>query len=119
MACGPEAQKQGEIAGANMAGGNESYEGTIVSNTLKVVGIDLTSSGEIDPEGKLQCVVRSDRENCNYCKVVFKEDKIVGCILLGEAKGKTELLGAIEKNADIREIKKSLLKEGFDFKQLQ
>jgi nitrite reductase (NADH) large subunit len=115
----PAAQKQGEIAGINMAGGNESYEGTVVSNTLKVVGIDLTSSGEIDPEGKLECVVRSDREKCSYCKVTFKEDKIVGCILLGETKGKTELLSAIEKHADIREIKASLLKEGFDFKQLE
>lgn len=114
----PAAQKQGEIAGDNMAGGNESYEGTIVSNMLKVVGIDLTSSGEIDPEGKLECVVRSDGENCNYCKVVFKEEKIVGCILLGETKGKAELLNAVEKNADMKKVKNSLLKEGFDFKQL-
>ncbi|MDP2967738.1 MAG: FAD-dependent oxidoreductase, partial [Deltaproteobacteria bacterium] len=55
----PAAQKQGEIAGVNMAGGDESYGGTVVSNTLKVVGIDLTSTGEIDAEGKLECVVRS------------------------------------------------------------
>jgi nitrite reductase (NADH) large subunit len=115
----PAAQKQGEIAGANMAGGEEFYEGTILSNTLKVVGIALTSTGEIDAEGKLECVVRSDREKCNYCKVIFKEDKIVGCILLGETRNKSELLSAIEKNADIKEIKNSLLEEGFDFKQLQ
>ena len=82
----PAAQRQGEIAGVNMAGGNEIYGGTVVSNTLKVVGIDLTSTGEIDAEGNLECVVRSDREKCNYCKVTFKEDKIVGCILLGETK---------------------------------
>ncbi|MBM4339817.1 MAG: NAD(P)/FAD-dependent oxidoreductase [Deltaproteobacteria bacterium] len=115
----PAAQKQGEIAGINMAGGNESYEGTVISNTLKVVGIDLTSTGEIDAEGNLECVVRSDRENCNYCKVTFKEDKIVGCILLGETKGKTEILNAIEKEVNIRELKNSILKEEFDFKQLE
>lgn len=115
----PAAQKQGEIAGVNMAGGNESYEGTVVSNTLKVVGIDLTSTGEIDAEGKFECVVRSDREKCSYCKVTFKEDKIVGCILLGETRGRAELLNAIEKEADIKDIKSSILKEGFDFNQLQ
>jgi len=115
----PAAQKQGEIAGTNMAGGNEIYEGTVVSNTLKVVGIDLTSAGEIDSEGKYECVVRSDREKCSYCKVTFKEDKIVGCILLGETRGKAALLSAVEKEADIKEIKSSLLKEGFDFKQLE
>lgn len=68
----PAAQKQGEIAGMNMAGRDVLYEGTVVSNKLKVVGIDLTSAGEIDPEGKLECVVRSDRERCHYCKVTFK-----------------------------------------------
>ncbi len=115
----PAAQKQGEIAGANMAGGNESYEGTVVSNTLKVVGIDLTSTGEIDAERKFECVVRSDREKCSYCKVTFKENKIVGCILLGETRGRAELLSAIEKEVDIKEIKNSILKEGFDFNQLK
>jgi nitrite reductase (NADH) large subunit len=115
----PAAQRQGEIAGANMAGGNEIYEGTVVSNTLKVVGIDLTSAGEIDAEGKYECVVRSDLEKCSYCKVTFKEDKIVGCILLGETRRRAELLSAIEKEADIKEIKSSLLKEGFDFRQFK
>jgi nitrite reductase (NADH) large subunit len=115
----PAAQRQGEIAGVNMAGGNLFYEGTVVSNTLKVVGIDLTAVGEIDPEGKLECVVRSDREKCNYCKVTFKEDRIVGCIFLGQTKGVSEILHAIENKIDVREFKDSILEEGFDFKRLK
>jgi nitrite reductase (NADH) large subunit len=115
----PAAQRQGETAGINMAGGNALYEGTVVSNTLKVVGIDLTAAGEIDAEGKLDCAVRSDREKCIYCKVAFKEDKIVGCIVLGDVKERSEILSAVEKNVNIEEIKKSLLKEGFDFKNLK
>jgi nitrite reductase (NADH) large subunit len=67
-----------------MAGGKAIYEGTVVSNTLKVVGIDFTAAGEIDAERRLECVVRSDIEQCTYCKITFKEEKIVGCILLGE-----------------------------------
>ena len=115
----PAAQRQGEIAGMNMAGGNVLYEGTVVSNTLKVVGIDLTATGEIDEEGKLECVVKSDREKCLYCKVAFREDKIVGCIFLGDVKGKSEILSAVEKNIDIKQIKSSLLKEGFSLKNLK
>ncbi len=115
----PAAQRQGEIAGMNMAGGDVLYEGTVVSNTLKVVGIDLTSAGEIDPEGKLECVVRSDRENCNYCKVTFKEDRIVGCIFLGETKGVPEILHAIENKIEVKDFKEEILKEGFDFKRLK
>jgi len=115
----PAAQKQGEIAGMNMAGGDVLYEGTVVSNKLKVVGIDLTSAGEIDPEGKLECVVRSDRERCHYCKVTFKEDRVVGCIFLGETKGVPEILHAIENKIEVKDFKEEILKEGFDFKRLK
>ncbi len=115
----PAAQRQGETAGVNMAGGNALYEGTVVSNTLKVVGIDLTAAGEIDAEGKLDCVVRSDREKCIYCKVAFKEDKIVGCIVLGDVEERSEILGAVEKSVNINQIKRLLLKEGSDFKNLK
>jgi nitrite reductase (NADH) large subunit len=115
----PAAQKQGETAGINMAGGNAIYEGTVVSNTLKVVGIDLTAAGEIDPEGKLECAVRSDREKCNYRKVTFKEDQIVGCIFLGQTQGVSEILNAIEKKINVKDLKDSILEEGFDFKRLR
>jgi nitrite reductase (NADH) large subunit len=114
----PAAQRQGEIAGVNMAGGNSLYEGTVVSNTLKVVGIDLTSAGDIDAEGKLECVVKSDIEKCIYCKVAFKENKVVGCILLGEVKAKSEILNAVAENIDVKQFRDSFSKEGFDFKKL-
>jgi nitrite reductase (NADH) large subunit len=113
----PAAQRQGEIAGVNMSGGSALYEGTVVSNTLKVVGIDLTSAGDIDAEGKL--IRRGEVIRCIYCKVAFKEDKIVGCIVLGDVKERSEILSAVEKNVNIEEIKKSLLKEGSDFKNLK
>jgi nitrite reductase (NADH) large subunit len=114
----PAAQRQGEIAGVNMSGGNSLYEGTVVSNTLKVVGIELTSAGDTDAEGNLECIVKSDLEKCIYCKVAFKENKVVGCILLGEVKAKSEVLNAVEENIDIKQIKDAFLKEGFDFKKL-
>jgi nitrite reductase (NADH) large subunit len=112
----PAAQRQGETAGVNMAGGDALYQGTVVSNTLKVVGINLTAAGEIDPEGKLECVVKSDREKCVYCKVAFKEDRIVGCIFLGDVKGSKEILNAIERKTNVKDMKDVLLKEGFDYK---
>jgi nitrite reductase (NADH) large subunit len=115
----PAAQRQGETAGVNMAGGSILYEGTVVSNTLKVVGIDLTASGDIDAEGKLECVVKSEKEKNIYRKVIFKEDKIVGCILLGNIKGNSEILNAIEKQVNVKDLKGFILEEDFDFKKLK
>jgi len=115
----PAAQRQGETAGVNMAGGSGLYEGTVMSNTLKVVGIDLTASGDIDAEGKLECVLKSDREKNIYRKVTFKEDKIVGCILLGNIKGNSEILNAIEKQVNVKDLKGLILEDDFDFKKLR
>ena len=114
----PASQRQGETAGINMAGARASYEGTVLSNTLKVVGINLTASGEIDSERKLECVVRQDRESGVYRKVAFKEDKIVGCILLGNVEGSPEILNAMEKKVDVKDYKSLILEEEFDFKRL-
>jgi nitrite reductase (NADH) large subunit len=114
----PASQKQGETAGMNMAGGNAPYEGTVVSNTLKVMGIDLTASGDIDAEGKLECV-ETDRAKNVYRKVAFKEDKIVGCILLGNIKGNSEILNAIEKQVNVKDMRSLILEEDFDFKKLK
>jgi len=115
----PAAQRQGETAGVNMAGGSGLYEGTVVSNTLKVVGIDLTASGDIDAEGKLECVLKSNREKNIYRKITFKEDKIVGCILLGDIKGNSEILNAIEKQVNVKDLKGLILEDDFDFKKLR
>ena len=46
----PAAEKQGEVAGINMAGGDTEYHGTTISNILKVAGIDICAAGDIDAE---------------------------------------------------------------------
>ena len=43
-------QYQGSIAGMNMAGGCVEFGGIPRSNTLKVLGLDLFSIGQINPE---------------------------------------------------------------------
>jgi nitrite reductase (NADH) large subunit len=63
--------------------------------------------------------VKSDREKNLYRKVIFKEDKIVGCILLGDIKGNSEILNAIEKQVNVKDLKNLILEEGFDFKKLK
>ncbi len=112
-------EKQGEIAGINMAGGDVRYEGTVMSNRLKVVGIDLVSSGDIDVEGKLEDLVKKDEGRYIYRKLVLRDDVIVGCILLGDVIGNREILRAVEHKMNVRAVKDDLLVDGFDFKKLK
>lgn len=114
----PASERQGEIAGINMAGGDELYEGTVLSNVLKVVGIDLVAAGEIDVEEKFESLVKKDIMKNIYRKLVIRDDILIGCILLGDVKGKKQILAAIDNKKNIGAHKAKLMDAGFDFSRL-
>jgi len=105
----PAAQKQGEVAGMNMAGGSAVYEGTTMSNMLKVVGIDLAAAGDIDAEGKSESVVHKDKDKYIYRKLVIKDNVITGCILYGDISGYQKILRAIGDKKDIGPVRQKLI----------
>jgi len=87
----PEAQEQGRIAGASMAGNlSETFNTVVPSNRLKVAGIELASAGEIDADGTLESDV--EKKDQVYRKIVKKEGKPVGCIMLGNTSGFSQLV---------------------------
>ncbi len=104
----PASEKQGEIAGQNMAGESAVYTGTTLSNQLKVVGIDLLAAGDIDPEGKLEALVDQNPEAGTYRKLVIKDNTIVGCLLFGTLEGRKKFLKALEEKKDISAVKDRL-----------
>lgn len=81
----PEAQEQGRVAGSNMAGVQKDFEAIVPSNRLKVAGIDLGSAGDIDPDNKLENEI--ERSENVYRKLVKKDGKLVGAIMLGNTAG--------------------------------
>jgi len=115
----PAAMAQGRAAGANMAGKETLYEGTLTANKLKVAGIDLVSMGDIDAEGDDECIVQEDVENCIYRKLVIENHSIAGAILLGDLRGEKEIQAAIEGHKDISLVKKKMEEEGFDLSKLE
>ena len=108
----PAAMEQGKIAGTNMAGGDSVYKGTTMANTLKVVGVDLASAGEIDAEGKFDSKMVTDEKI--YKKIVLDNNLIIGCIMLGDKKGFNQITQMMSEKRDIAEIKDQLKVEGFD-----
>jgi len=112
----PAAMEQGKLAGINMAGGEASYQGTTMANTLKVVGIDLASAGNIDAEGEYESRIATGEDI--YKKIVVENGRIIGCIMLGDTKGFDKITKAISGKKDVSHIKDDILLEGFDFKKL-
>lgn len=115
----PAAMAQGRVAGANMAGRQTLYGGTLQANRLKVAGIDLISMGDIDLEGDDECIVKENDTQCVYRKLVIEDNAIAGAILLGDLHGEKEIQAAIEGHKDISSIRKELEEEGFDFSKLK
>ena len=108
----PAAEKQGEIAGTNMAGGKDRYAGTTISNTLKVAGVSLTAAGDIDADGKERSIVAETA--ATYRKLVLKNNRITGAIFYGDTSGQQKTLAAINSGKDVSALLDSLQAGNFD-----
>jgi nitrite reductase (NADH) large subunit len=115
----PPAMAQGRAAGANMAGKETLYEGTLPSHRLKVAGIELVTMGDIDAEGEDDCVVRTDEEKCVYRKLVIENHAVAGAILLGDLHGEKAIQAAVEGHKDLSAVRETMAEEGFDLSEVE
>lgn len=100
----PACIEQSKIVAAAVLGKKKvEYLGTIPKNTLKIVGIDLTSIGVFDLEDKDQVgagweiLKNCDSKGTCYKKIVLKNDKLKGAILFGEK----EAVPYVTRNIDM------------------
>ncbi len=112
----PAAMEQGKAAGANMAGVATAYNGTTMANSLKVVGIDLASAGDIDADGKFESKIMSDENT--YKKIVLDDNRIIGCIMLGDTKVFNKITRVMTAKTDVSAVKDEILKADFDFSRI-
>ncbi|MCX7679360.1 MAG: FAD-dependent oxidoreductase [Spirochaetes bacterium] len=77
----PAAREQGRIAGLNMSGEKTAYKKTIISNILKITGIDLYSAGEWNTDN---ATIYSCCDSNMYIKYLEKENPI-GAIVVGDS----------------------------------
>ncbi len=63
---------------------NAAYQGSRLATTLKVMGVDLTAMGEVNPTGPdCEVVSHLDPTAGVYRKLVVRDGKLAGAILLG------------------------------------
>jgi len=115
----PAGLEQARVAAANMLGREQAeYQGTIPSNTLQVVGIDCASIGVVHPsEGEGYQELRKSEAGV-YKKLVLKDGRLVGAILLGDRKDAAPISRLIRRGADVSRYAERLLDDDFDWKGL-
>jgi NAD(P)H-nitrite reductase large subunit len=78
----PTAQEHGRVAGANMAGQDVRYRGSVLMNIVEVARLDVASFGAWDDAGaESVTALRADRPA--YRKLLFSGDRLTGAIILG------------------------------------
>jgi len=114
IAIWPTAAKQGRIAGQNMSGKQVEFAGSFAMNSVEILGVPSISFGITNPkEDGYEVITKSDKGR--YKKMVIKDNKIVGVILVNciERAGIYGLL--IKEKLDVFGLKKELLKDDFGF----
>jgi NAD(P)H-nitrite reductase large subunit len=99
----------GEVAARNMAGAEEdffdvpTYTTTMFGSTLAVMGV----TPDVQPD--LESVRTYDFDEKFYRKLFFKDDRLVGAIMIGPPKGRKKLIEIMRSRNKIERPKQDLL----------
>ena len=112
----PASFNQARAVAQNIMGQIKKYEGTIPSNTLKVVGINLTSVGTVNPEDKsCEEFRKEDQKKGIYKKIVVRNGEVCGFICIGTKKNVSDISQLISQKVNVEKWKESLLDDDFDY----
>ncbi len=78
----PTAMEHGRVVGANMAGGDVAYRGSLLMNIVEVCHLDIASFGAWDdPQAEAVTGLRPERSA--YRKLLWRGDRVTGAMILG------------------------------------
>ena len=113
----PCAFEQGRIAGLNMAGREARYGGSFRMNSLDFYGLPVISMGVTRPdEDGIQQFQK--RTKNTYRKIVLKNGRIVGAILVGQIQKAGILATLLKKKVDVSDYVPFLMSNRINFADL-
>ena len=104
--------EQAEVLAERLTGSNPraSYKGSRVSTKLKVMGVDLAAMGEIEAsQGGDEVVTYVEPSRGVYKKLIVREDRLAGAILLGDGLAIPGVLQVYDRGAAVPESRADLL----------
>lgn len=117
----PTAQEHGRVVGANMAGKDVRYRGSLIINIVEVCHLDVASFGAWDDaKAETASGVKADRPA--YRKLLWHGDRLTGAIILGPSSDIWTtndvgmLKGLVQSGVALGSWKAHLKKNPFDIK---
>ncbi|HEY6737712.1 MAG TPA: (2Fe-2S)-binding protein, partial [Actinopolymorphaceae bacterium] len=108
------AWEQAAVAADVLCGGSARYTGSRLVTRLKASGVDLATMGDphaVDADGT-EIVTFADPARHTYQKVVIRERRVVGAILLGDNPTVGQVTQLFDRNAPVPADPRSLLLGG-------
>jgi len=89
---------------------NAAYQGSKVATKLKVMGIEMASLGVTEPEDEHDEIVQfTEPKKGTYKKLIIRDGRLVGGILLGEISKAAYLIQAFDRGTPLPEERLTLL----------
>jgi NAD(P)H-nitrite reductase large subunit len=117
----PTAQEHGRVAGANMAGRDLAYRGSLLMNIVEVCHLDVASFGQWDDAGaEVFTGLRPQRSQ--YRKLLFRGGRLIGALICGPSDDIWTtndvgiLKGLVQTGVDLSAWKRHLAANPFDVK---
>ncbi len=104
----PNAYKQGETAGINMAGVKKIFPSSFAFNSINLFGFKINTAGITAKRNSSTEFLVKKIDNI-YKKLVIEDDKLRGYIILNDIERSGILTGLIEEEINIAEFKDKLL----------
>jgi nitrite reductase (NADH) large subunit len=104
--------EQAKVLADQLTGTNPdaAYHGSKIATKLKVMGVEVASMGIINPAHEGDEVVQfTEAKKGTYKKLIIRNDRLVGSILLGDISKAPYLTQAYERNTPMPEERLSLL----------
>lgn len=103
----PPALEQGKVAGKNLIGADEEYDGSLSYFKLKVASIDMISAGVKEEDRAEKVLVDEKKAEKNYKKFFLNEDgELIGAILVGDKQCYPTVLNGLRNRRSFTELNK-------------
>ena len=117
----PTAQEHGRVVGANMAGKDVRYRGSLIVIIVEVCHLDAASFGAWD-DAKAEAVTGLKKDRNAYRKLLFTGDRLTGAIIIGRSNDIWTtndvgmLKGLVQTGVSLARFKDLLRRNPFDVK---
>ena len=78
------AYEQADILARRLAGQDAQYGGSVPATSLKVSGLPVFSAGLVGDEVEAEPLILNDRAAGTYRKLLVRDDRLVGALLVGD-----------------------------------